>query len=99
MLRIKRLLIARMPVLMDVSNHDSDGFTFDVVVGEEGGNKEVGVDSFSAVGCFGSLAGDKTTILFIAMGSKGSLHSQAIYCTVPNLVMQYHGKRLWHSTS
>ena len=33
-----------MPVLMDVSNHDSDGFEFDVVVGEEegGGALEVG---------------------------------------------------------
>jgi len=34
MLRIERLLIARMPVMMDVSNHDSDGVEFDVVVGE-----------------------------------------------------------------
>jgi hypothetical protein len=33
MLRIERLLIARMPVMMDVSNHDSDGVEFDVVVG------------------------------------------------------------------
>lgn len=36
MLRIERLLIARMPVMMDVSNHDSDGVEFDVVVGDEG---------------------------------------------------------------
>ena len=93
MLRIERLLIARMPVMMDVSNHDSDGVEFDVVVGEEGGSKEVGVDSFSAVGCFGPLA--VTRVQFFSRQSAHSIRKASIL----RLQIRSCHAEVWHSTS
>ena len=71
-----------MPVMMDVSNHDSDGFEFDVVVGEEEGG---GWGRQLLRGrLFRPLGSDKSAILFTAIGS---LHSQSIDFTTPNPVM------------
>ena len=96
MLRIERLLIARMPVLMDISNHDSDGFEFDVVVGEEEGGWGRQLPLFSAVRCFGPLA--VTRVQFFSRQLAHSIRKASI---LRLQIRSCHAEEedVWHSTS
>ena len=54
--------------------------------------REVGVDSFSAVGCSGPLADDKTAITFTAIGSQ--LNPFADHQFFESYHDMHHGRKL-----